>query len=69
MIITLITFKLITTVLHAYKSMFLHSYFFFSDEGEDSSPTKNVQAEKCKFWPDCKNGDDCPFYHPTVTCR
>lgn len=28
-----------------------------------------MQAEKCKFWPDCKNGDDCPFYHPTVTCR
>ncbi|KAL9958254.1 hypothetical protein ACROYT_G035248 [Oculina patagonica] len=39
------------------------------DESEESSPSKNKQAEKCKFWPDCKNGDECPFYHPTVTCR
>lgn len=38
-------------------------------DDEDSSQSKNKQAEKCKFWPDCKNGDDCPFYHPTVTCR
>ncbi|XP_020605748.1 zinc finger CCCH domain-containing protein 14-like [Orbicella faveolata] len=38
-------------------------------DDEDSSQSKSKQAEKCKFWPDCKNGDDCPFYHPTVTCR
>ncbi|XP_068688101.1 zinc finger CCCH domain-containing protein 14-like [Montipora foliosa] len=41
------------------------------DENEDMSPLKNKQAvqEKCKFWPECKNGDSCPFYHPTVACR
>ena len=27
------------------------------------------QVEKCKFWPNCKNGDDCPFLHPTVPCK
>ena len=25
--------------------------------------------EKCKFWPKCKNGDQCPFHHPTVPCK
>lgn len=35
----------------------------------ESMQDQNKQAEKCKFWPDCKNGDDCPFYHPTVMCR
>lgn len=40
------------------------------DEGdEDTTLNKNKQAEKCKFWPECKNGESCPFYHPTVTCR
>ncbi|XP_044183377.1 zinc finger CCCH domain-containing protein 14-like [Acropora millepora] len=40
-------------------------------ESEDTSPVKNKQAtqDRCKFWPECKNGDSCPFYHPTVTCR
>ena len=40
-------------------------------ESEDTSPLRNKQAtqDRCKFWPECKNGDSCPFYHPTVTCR
>ena len=25
--------------------------------------------ERCKFWPQCKNGDQCPFHHPTVPCK
>lgn len=25
--------------------------------------------EKCRYWPACKNGDQCPFQHPTVPCK
>ncbi|CAB3984144.1 zinc finger CCCH domain-containing 14-like [Paramuricea clavata] len=25
--------------------------------------------ETCRFWPQCKNGDECPFYHPDITCK
>ena len=25
--------------------------------------------ERCKFWPQCKNGDRCPFHHPTIPCN
>ena len=65
-----------TTIVHE-KTTQTHKklvhYIFISclDENEDMSPLKNKQAvqEKCKFWPECKNGDSCPFYHPTVACR
>ena len=25
--------------------------------------------ERCKFWPNCKKGDTCPYYHPKTPCR
>lgn len=25
--------------------------------------------ERCKFWPQCKNGDRCSFHHPTIPCK
>ncbi|XP_061215937.1 zinc finger CCCH domain-containing protein 14 isoform X2 [Neopsephotus bourkii] len=25
--------------------------------------------ERCKYWPACKNGDECVFHHPTLPCR
>ena len=25
--------------------------------------------ERCKFWPQCKNGDRCSFHHPTTPCK
>ncbi|XP_064460469.1 zinc finger CCCH domain-containing protein 14-like isoform X2 [Ornithodoros turicata] len=25
--------------------------------------------EKCRYWPACKNGDQCPYHHPTVPCK
>uniref|UniRef100_A0A023GC46 Zinc finger CCCH domain-containing protein 14 n=1 Tax=Amblyomma triste TaxID=251400 RepID=A0A023GC46_AMBTT len=25
--------------------------------------------EKCRYWPACKNGDRCPFHHPSVPCK
>lgn len=26
------------------------------------------KEERCKYWPTCKNGDDCPYVHPTTVC-
>ncbi|NWW52786.1 ZC3HE protein, partial [Pedionomus torquatus] len=25
--------------------------------------------ERCKYWPACKNGDECVFHHPTLPCK
>ena len=25
--------------------------------------------ERCRFWPNCKNGDSCPYHHPSAQCR
>ncbi|KAH6932661.1 hypothetical protein HPB50_008496 [Hyalomma asiaticum] len=25
--------------------------------------------EKCRYWPACKNGDRCPYHHPSVPCK
>ena len=25
--------------------------------------------ERCRFWPNCKKGDSCPFHHPSAQCR
>jgi hypothetical protein len=27
------------------------------------------EEEKCRFWPDCKNGDECEYYHPDIACK
>ena len=35
-------------------------------EDEDIPSTS---TEKCRFWPQCKNGNDCPYYHPDITCK
>ena len=29
---------------------------------------KVKSTEKCRFFPNCKNGDACPYSHPTTTC-
>ncbi|XP_003386363.2 PREDICTED: zinc finger CCCH domain-containing protein 14-like [Amphimedon queenslandica] len=40
------------------------------EEGEESARQgKGGLSERCRFWPNCKNGDSCPFHHPTVPCR
>ncbi|KAI8348030.1 hypothetical protein EDC96DRAFT_313110 [Choanephora cucurbitarum] len=26
------------------------------------------KKERCKYWPACKNGKECPFFHPTKMC-
>ncbi|GAN07372.1 hypothetical protein MAM1_0158d06869 [Mucor ambiguus] len=28
----------------------------------------NNKQERCKYWPNCKNGDNCTFVHPTSIC-
>nr|XP_013796090.1 PREDICTED: zinc finger CCCH domain-containing protein 14 isoform X3 [Apteryx mantelli mantelli] len=25
--------------------------------------------ERCKYWPACKNGDECMYHHPTLPCK
>ncbi|CAI8010503.1 Zinc finger CCCH domain-containing protein 14, partial [Geodia barretti] len=25
--------------------------------------------ERCRFWPNCKKADSCPFHHPSAKCR
>lgn len=29
---------------------------------------ENTKSQRCKYWPTCKNGEDCPFFHPTTVC-
>ncbi|KAL5474839.1 hypothetical protein EMCRGX_G026859 [Ephydatia muelleri] len=31
--------------------------------------SKGGSLERCRFWPNCKNGDTCPYLHPSVACR
>ena len=37
---------------------------------EDAVPLKKQKGpERCKFWPVCKSGDECPYHHPTTQCK
>ncbi|KAJ8044522.1 Zinc finger CCCH domain-containing protein 14 [Holothuria leucospilota] len=36
---------------------------------ESKDAVSNKSSERCKFWPACKNGDACPYVHPTTPCR
>lgn len=39
------------------------------DDDDDLSPLKvSKMAERCRFWPACKMGNDCEYHHPTVAC-
>ena len=38
-------------------------------EGVGAAAGKGGSLERCRFWPNCKNGDTCPYLHPTVPCR
>ncbi|KAI8977456.1 hypothetical protein BDF20DRAFT_874976 [Mycotypha africana] len=31
-------------------------------------PTVHNIKERCKYWPTCKNGENCPYFHPTRIC-
>jgi len=44
------------------------------DEQTEYSPPSNQQSttakklKRCRFWPDCHNGEQCEFVHPTQRC-
>ncbi|KAM9839950.1 zinc finger CCCH domain-containing protein 14 [Aulostomus maculatus] len=38
-------------------------------EDDDVPLKKQKVMERCKFWPVCKTGDDCPYHHPTTQCK
>ncbi|KAI9480685.1 MAG: hypothetical protein EXX96DRAFT_563761 [Benjaminiella poitrasii] len=35
---------------------------------EKDETKTNTKTERCKYWPACKNGDDCIYFHPTTVC-
>jgi hypothetical protein len=47
-----------------------------SDDNEEQtySPEANQQltsgkkSKRCRFWPDCHNGEQCEYVHPTQRC-
>ena len=42
------------------------------EEEEDGAnvPQKRQKVlERCRFWPVCKSGDECPYHHPTTQCK
>ncbi|XP_064919795.1 zinc finger CCCH domain-containing protein 14 isoform X1 [Columba livia] len=40
-------------------------------EMEDLSVLQKQEKvlERCKYWPACKNGDECIYHHPTLPCK
>ena len=40
--------------------------FEYEEEGEGGKRSK--LPEKCRFWPGCMNGDECPYHHPSTNC-
>uniref|UniRef100_A0A1A8E2I4 Zinc finger CCCH domain-containing protein 14 n=2 Tax=Nothobranchius kadleci TaxID=1051664 RepID=A0A1A8E2I4_NOTKA len=61
------------SVLHRLQGVFAT----IEDEGldvdeaeEDAVLLKKAKVmERCKFWPVCKSGDECPYHHPTTQCK
>lgn len=39
----------------------------FSPQANQASAT-GKKSKRCRFWPDCHNGDQCEFVHPTQRC-
>ena len=31
--------------------------------------TGQSKLDRCRFWPNCKHGDSCPYLHPSVACK
>ncbi|XP_036590512.1 zinc finger CCCH domain-containing protein 14 isoform X2 [Trichosurus vulpecula] len=44
---------------------------FSNVEMSDLSITQKPEKlpERCKYWPACKNGDECAYHHPTSSCK
>lgn len=42
----------------------------YEETDSQNIPTKRQKVmERCKFWPACKSGDECPYHHPTTQCN
>ncbi|XP_042194206.1 zinc finger CCCH domain-containing protein 14 isoform X2 [Callorhinchus milii] len=43
----------------------------FDEEIDEDSfqPKRQKVAERCKYWPACKNGDECMYHHPIASCK
>lgn len=40
------------------------------EEDDATVPQKRQKVpERCRFWPVCKSGDECPYHHPTTQCK
>ncbi|CAO3695592.1 unnamed protein product [Rhizopus stolonifer] len=29
---------------------------------------EDTKVQRCKYWPTCKNGEQCPYFHPSAVC-
>ncbi|XP_054758966.2 zinc finger CCCH domain-containing protein 14-like [Lytechinus pictus] len=43
--------------------------FSLQESDEEHVEMEEKVNERCKFWPACKNGSDCLFFHPSTPCR
>ncbi|XP_073434315.1 zinc finger CCCH domain-containing protein 14 isoform X3 [Dendrobates tinctorius] len=39
-----------------------------TNESSDVPPKAKI-AERCKYWPACKNAERCTYHHPTTPCK
>ena len=39
------------------------------EPAETNSITGGKVPERCRYWPNCKNGDICPYHHPSIPCK
>ncbi|CAL1268891.1 unnamed protein product [Larinioides sclopetarius] len=39
------------------------------DVSDTAVAKKQKIIERCKYWPACKNSDNCAYHHPTITCK
>ncbi|GBN37936.1 Zinc finger CCCH domain-containing protein 14 [Araneus ventricosus] len=40
-----------------------------TDVSDTAVAKKQKIVERCKYWPACKNSDNCAYHHPTVACK
>ncbi|KAG8191243.1 hypothetical protein JTE90_003256 [Oedothorax gibbosus] len=41
----------------------------FNEDYDYPQQKRSKAVERCKYWPSCKNSDDCVYYHPSVPCK
>ncbi|CAL1586379.1 unnamed protein product [Knipowitschia caucasica] len=41
----------------------------YEEMGKDVPVKRQKVSERCKFWPACKSGEECPYHHPTTQCK